>query len=127
MAKKIGAERGALVHQSCQNRAGKHAETADSDEGFLCPQNDSGEEAKGRRWRRSGAFIAALGVEGKLGFGAGARDQTEGKAAVREEEIKPEVGDDMWARDVSEGRGERTYSFGIRPGWAVGLFGGWAE
>jgi hypothetical protein len=61
--------------------------------------------AKGRRGRRSGAFIAALGMEGKLGFRAGARDWTEGKAAVREEEIELEVGDDMWARDVSEGTG----------------------
>jgi hypothetical protein len=39
---------------------------------------------------------------------------------VREEEIEPEVGYDMWARDVSEGRGKQRTSLEIFPGglWA---------
>jgi hypothetical protein len=59
-------------------------------------------------------------MENGLGFEAGAQDRTEGKAAVREEEIESEVGDDMWARDVSEGRKKPAYPFGCVQCWAMG-------
>jgi hypothetical protein len=68
--------------------------------------------AKGDEEGGARLFIAALGVENRLGFEARARDRTEGKPTVREDEIEPEVGDDMWARDVSKGRKRPAYPFG---------------
>jgi hypothetical protein len=68
---------------------------ADSGEEFLRARRVSGGDAKGEKRRKSGAIYGGRGLVGKLGFGRGAASRsTASRAAVREEDIGPEEGDD---------------------------------
>jgi hypothetical protein len=68
---------------------------ADSGEEFLHARGVSGGHAKGEKRRRLGAIYGGRGLVGKLGFGRGAASRsTASRGAVREEDIRPEEGDD---------------------------------
>jgi hypothetical protein len=99
MRRKLGGEREHGAHHGRRNCPGKPADLRISVDEFRRIGEDLREGEKRLGGGDRGLFIAGLGVEEGLGFGEIERRAV---APCGRRRARPEVGDDMWGRAVSD-------------------------